>query len=73
MTLDEAIKHYEEVADVQFDRAVRYEDAKCGKFAEEYHQLAEWLKELKRYKAIKNPDEIGMLRLEVKNWISFNF
>lgn len=37
MTLDEAIKHTEEVA-----------NGKCDKCAEEHRQLAEWLKDYKR-------------------------
>ena len=40
MTLDEAIKHCEEVADT-------CENKECGK---EHKQLAEWLKELKAYR-----------------------
>ena len=48
MTLDEAIKHAEEVSESNFDKAVRYEDAKCGECAKEHYQLAEWLKELKQ-------------------------
>lgn len=45
MTLDEAIKHCEEVAN---DRAGCCEDC-----AEEHRQLAEWLKELRVFKARK--------------------
>lgn len=64
MTLDEAIKHAEEVAEEkERDRTVRkihldnrqshnnivhYE--KACKCAEEHRQLAEWLKELKMYR-----------------------
>ena len=67
MTLDEAIRHAEEVArenDLScrlYDRAsgysrshnedIRTESAKkCKKCAEEHRQLAEWLRELKRFK-----------------------
>jgi len=39
MTLDEAIKHCEEIA-----------YSKCDKCGEEHKQLAEWLKELKERK-----------------------
>ena len=39
MTLDEAIKHCEEVA-----------DTKCNECGNEHRQLAEWLKELKQLK-----------------------
>ena len=60
MTLDEAIKHAEEVADRCEYEASRYdmtdayeshmacEEGVCG---EEHRQLAEWLKELKQFKA----------------------
>ena len=57
MTLDEAIKHAEEVADT---KRLESEDAeiqgcekyakKCDICAAEHRQLAEWLKELKAYK-----------------------
>ena len=61
MTLDEAIKHAEEVAEKNERRAesVRNrpissadfynEEESCSKCAEEHRQLAEWLKELKAY------------------------
>ena len=44
MTLDEAIKHAEEVAIDQ--------DLCCSECAEEHRQLAEWLKQLKEIKRI---------------------
>ena len=51
MTLDEAIKHAEEVAEghekIKCIKAVTLEECKC---AEEHRQLAEWLKELKMYR-----------------------
>lgn len=59
MTIDEAIKHAEEVADVcefeasKYDMTDAYEShVACqeGKCAEEHRQLAEWLKELKQLK-----------------------
>lgn len=71
MTIDEAIKHAEEVAEenennaqiwhkqtknrlVDFcDRAIQAEN-NCIKCAEEHRQLAEWLKELKRYHQAKD-------------------
>ena len=58
-TLDEAIKHAEEVADTceyaasKYDMSDPYEShVACqeGKCAEEHRQLAEWLKELKEYR-----------------------
>ena len=57
MTLDEAIKHAEEVADVceseasKYDMTDAYENyvaCQDGKCAKEHRQLAEWLKELKQ-------------------------
>ena len=60
MTLDEAIKHAEEVAEkfeslheiyenVDEDRLLfRVEENECKNCAEEHRQLAEWLKELKQ-------------------------
>ena len=59
MTLDEAIKHAEEVADVceseasKYDMTDAYENyvaCQDGKCAKEHRQLAEWLKELKQLK-----------------------
>lgn len=44
MTLDEAIKHAEEVADYDCYNENQF---KCS---EEHRQLAEWLKELKAYR-----------------------
>ncbi len=69
MTLDEAIKHCEEVAYQnemlmkRYDNAsgynrshnekIRTDDAKgCEQLISLYRQLAEWLKELKKYRAI---------------------
>lgn len=57
MTIDEAIKHAEEVADIceyeasKYDMSDSYEShVACqeGKCAEEHKQLAEWLKDYKR-------------------------
>ena len=56
MTLDEAIEHYEKVAEMndvianeagEENWTIMFE---CQKCAEEHKQLAEWLKELKNYK-----------------------
>ena len=61
MTLDEAIKHAEEVADEKKKEACNLYDAKnyeesreCIWCADEHRQLAEWLKELKRYHQAKD-------------------
>lgn len=57
MTIDEAIKHCEEVAEEKKKEACNlydvknYEESKdCIWCAEEHRQLAEWLRELKYYK-----------------------
>ena len=58
MTLDEAIKHCEEVAEEQ-DKLCKVNDSfnfsqpKWEKCADEHRQLAEWLKELKQLKEQK--------------------
>lgn len=52
MTIDEAIVHAREVASRKFDDRVH-----CIKCAEEHEQLAEWLEELKQYRAIGTQDE----------------
>lgn len=67
MTLDEAIKHAEEVANEKENLAKTYETfkdfgnhkssitsghEKCLMCAEEHRQLAEWLKELTEYKQL---------------------
>ena len=52
MTLDEAIVHAREVASRKFDDRVH-----CIKCAEEHEQLAEWLEELKQYRATGTLEE----------------
>ena len=52
MTIDEAIIHAREVASRKFDDRVH-----CIKCAEEHEQLAEWLEELKQYRAIGTLEE----------------
>jgi len=61
MTLDEAIEHAEEVADEKKKEACNLYDVKnyeesreCIWCSEEHRQLAEWLKELKRYHQAKD-------------------
>lgn len=57
MTLDETIKHYEEVAEsCERGNPKKRSKMKCAK---EHRQLAEWLKELKAYREIlENADKI---------------
>ena len=52
MTIDEAIVHAREVASRNFDDRVH-----CIRCAEEHIQLAEWLEELKQYRAIGTLEE----------------
>lgn len=73
MTLEEAIKHAEEVADLceyaasKYDMSDSYEShVACqeGKCAEEHRQLAEWLKELKMYrKMIPSASEVFLAEI----------
>lgn len=59
MTLDEAIKHCEEVAEDNESDSRLYTDldpykaSECAECANEHRQLAEWLKELKTYRNIR--------------------
>ena len=62
MTLDEAIKHAEEVAEEQENKAKVlngdfYQSRRntCFECAKEHRQLAEWLKELKKLKEKAKP------------------
>lgn len=67
LTLEEAIKHAKEVADINYndaekfdsnDSAENYMKANCMKCAEQHEQLAKWLEELKSY---KDAEEQGLL------------
>ena len=66
-TLEEAIKYYSELAEAnekdaeQFKRLRVTQDviSYCYECAEEHRQLAEWIKELKKWKALR--DSINML------------
>lgn len=68
LTLDEAIKHCEEVAEQNdkiantFDYSIKTK-SDCKECASEHRQLAEWLKELKAYR--KAEKEIEQ---ELVNW-----
>lgn len=66
MTLDEAIKHCEEKAKEQREKATAiarakepfYKYAECAECANDHEQLAEWLKELKAYRELfESPEE----------------
>ena len=67
LTLDEAIKHAKEVADMNYNDAEKFDSndsvenymkTNCMECAEQHEQLAEWLEELKSY---KNAEEQGLL------------
>lgn len=71
LTLDEAIKHAKEVADMNYNDAEKFDSndsvenymkANCIKCAEEHEQLAEWLEELKSYKDIGTLKELKELK-----------
>lgn len=73
LTLEEAIVHTKEVADMNYNDAEKFDSndsvenymkANCIKCAEEHEQLAEWLEELKSY---KDAEEQGLfVRLPCK-------
>lgn len=67
LTIEEAIKHAKEVADMNYNDAEKFDSndsvenymkANCMKCAEEHEQLAKWLEELKSYKDL---EEQGLL------------
>lgn len=59
MTLDEAIKHAQEIA-----------DKSCDQCAEDHRQLAEWLKELKKRRMLGwHPASELPVIPEGKNWV----
>ena len=73
MTLDQAIKHYEELAEVNEDIADNCDmdnwmnKAGCEERASDYRQLAEWLRDLKEAKrllklAVENMNDGGCTR-----------
>lgn len=64
MKIDEAIAHAREVAkrrmteyENHYDKDAHYYPIQCKKCAKEHDQLAEWLEELKQYRAIGTPEE----------------
>lgn len=73
LTIEEAIKHAQEVADMNYNEAEKFDPndsvenymkTNCMKCAEEHEQLAEWLEELKSY---KDAEEQGLfVRLSCK-------
>ena len=79
MTLDEAIKHAEEVAEKNERTAERiknrppyaadfgHETEKCVQCAQEHRQLAEWLRYLKCYR-----DEVPIVEIDDKLYVADN-
>lgn len=78
MTLEEAIKHAEEVAEEKFNNAVYIMDKsksdialenaeECKRCAEEHRQLAEWLKDYKRL--LEQEPMLDKIRAEIKEII----
>ena len=64
MTIDEAIKHCEEVAEEQEEWCERFvSDTEAAECASKHRQLAEWLRELMAYR--KAEKEIEQ---ELVNW-----
>ena len=66
MTIDEAIVHAREVASRKFDDRVH-----CIRCAEEHEQLAEWLEELKAYRAIGTLEECRAAVEKQKEMIAY--
>ena len=71
LTLEEAIVHAKEVADMNYNDAEKFDSndsvenymkANCMKCAEQHEKLAEWLEELKSYKDIGTPKELKELK-----------
>ena len=84
MTLDESIRHCEEIAATneklckRFHNAAQLQD--YGKCADEHRQLAEWLKDYKRLKSavedikaeinlLSDSEQIDLHTVEFTNWI----
>lgn len=76
LTIEEAIKHAKEVADMNYndaesfesnDSAENYMKANCMKCAEQHEKLAEWLEELKSYKEVEEQGLLVRLPCKVGN------
>lgn len=78
MTLDEAIKHCEEVAEAEEQKYKEWKDDyphlkkidSCLECAEEHRQLAEWLRELKDYREAWS--QFGETLTELKNYNTYD-
>ena len=81
LTLEEAIKHAKEVADMNYNDAEKFDSndsvenymkANCMKCAEEHKQLAEWLEELKSYKELEEQGLLVRLPCKVGDMLWYN-
>lgn len=71
MSIDEAIKHCEEVAEKNDKIADTFEETlknkiACRECAKEHRQLAEWLRELKAYRKAEKKIKVKVPVYEVK-------
>ena len=86
MTIDEAIKHCEEVAWENDKKAMCVEEAyqtteqqNCEQCAADHRQLAEWLRELKELRCLKSDYDIfraeakRLLRLAVEDFAKMDY
>ena len=73
LTLEEAIAHAKEVADMNYNDAEKFDSndsvenymkVNCMKCAEQHEKLAEWLEELKSYKEAE--EQSLLVRLPIK-------
>lgn len=78
LTLEEAIKHAKEVADMNYNDAEKFDSndsvenymkANCMKCAEQHEKLAEWLEELKSYKEAEKQGLLVRLPCKVGNMV----
>ena len=65
MTLDEAIKHAEEVAEAYTKYNIYGDFESCDECGKEHQQLAEWLKELKQLREQK--DVLNKIKAEIED------
>jgi hypothetical protein len=82
LTLDEAIKHAKEVADMNYNDAEKFDSndsvenymkANCMKCAEQHEKLAELLEELKSYKEAEEQGLLVRLPCKVGAAILFSY
>lgn len=82
LTLEEAIVHTKEVADMNYNDAEKFDSndsvenymkANCMKCAEQHEKLAEWLEELKSYKEAEEQGLLVRLPCKVGDIVYDNF